>query len=369
MKYFLKSTFPLILSLCIYINLIIPCSAAAIQADPTPITEIDAILIACSYLKAPDLEGTFPDTTTIKQVLPLYSENGQIVAFYVALSPHGYAVINNNSENPIAIEFGVTSNTYIQDILDESPNSHIIYNNPTEIYVQEQRNTRLASLSTDLYTYYPALTAKNNNAAIALHQLREVFSFHSAPLYDDGDYGFIDWRDMPIGGHVSNTLTGLTSISNWALWDNYSNIADNHCGAVAVTNLSLIFATKGHSNLYVNQSVDDTFKAVHKFVGNGPKATIAGDAKEYFSSKGYSLNYSNINTWTKYSSAIQKEHPCCMLLENSLTSWHWVVCVGYRAYTNGANYYQIQNGWDNNIQTFYLGNSGSTLISITEYWI
>lgn len=369
MKRFLKLSLPLILSLCICIHFIMPYSVAVVQTNPTPISETDAILIACSYLKATDFENTISDTATIKQVIPLYSENGQIVAFYVTLNPHGYAVINNNSENPIAIEFGATSNTYIQDILDESPNSHIIYNNPTEIYVQQQSITRLATSSTNLYTYYPALTEKNNDAIATLCQLREDFSSHPTPLFDDGDYGFIDWKDMPIGGHTSDTLAGLTTISNWALWNNYSNIANNHCGAVAVTNLALIFAAKGYSNLMVNQSVDDTFDAVHLIVGNGPKAMIAGDAKTYFSSKGYTLNYSNVNTWAKYSSAIKNEHPCCMLLENSLTSWHWVVCVGYREYTNGANYYQIQNGWDNNIQTYYLGNSGSTLISITEYWI
>lgn len=63
------------------------------------------------------------------------------------------------------------------------------------------------------------------------------------------------------------------------------------------------------------------------------------------------------------------DHPCGILLENSLFSWHWVICVGWRTYTTGANYMRIVNEWDNTANYFYQPNVGSTWVSGTEYWV
>lgn len=49
--------------------------------------------------------------------------------------------------------------------------------------------------------------------------------------------------------------------------------------------------------------------------------------------------------------------------------WHWILCVGYREYSNGGNYMRIVNGWDNTANKFYKINSGSLWISATEYWV
>jgi hypothetical protein len=149
----------------------------------------------------------------------------------------------------------------------------------------------------------------------------------------------------------------------------YSDIASNHCGATAVTNLALYFVERGESDLLYNGDKDDTFEAVHDIVGNGPVMTIAGSASEYFDDQGVSLNYSSVGTTSSYKTAIDNNRPVGLLLAEGIVSWHWILGVGYRNYTSGSMYFRIVDGWYDNMDSYYLPHSGSLWMSATQYWV
>lgn len=331
------------------------------------IEEIDALLIASSMLNAPDIANDIlVSGATENDVLPLYNAFGEIVAYYVSFEPTGYAVVNNNIENPSVIEFGEGVNQLIDDILKVESNPHIIYNNPTEVYSANVK-ARTVNASSDLYDYYPVLEEANYAAVAQLAQLRQ-FVQSDASVCSDGDYGFIDWGDMPSGTYDWDMVANAAS-TDWATTGEFSSIAKNHCGATAVTNFALYFANCGYSNLKINSSVYDTFVAVHKIVGNGPVMTIADEAKEYFTDRGYTLKTSSVGSFSGIQTAIGNDRPCGILLANAIVDWHWVICVGYRAYNSGGSYMRVVDGWNDTTLKFYFCNSGSTWISATQYWV
>ena len=51
----------------------------------------------------------------ITNIVPLYDTENTVVAYYITYSTGVYAVINNNPENPEAIEFGAGTQHYIVD--------------------------------------------------------------------------------------------------------------------------------------------------------------------------------------------------------------------------------------------------------------
>ena len=62
---------------------------------------------------------------------------------------------------------------------------------------------------------------------------------------------------------------------------------------------------------------DKTFAAVHKIVGNGPEATIAGNLKKYFSSCGYTAKTRSASSYNAVKDAVRSGHPSALLLEGS----------------------------------------------------
>lgn len=375
----LKKVLSMALVLCMSLSFSATAFAAGIDADDTvqPITnsieEIDALLVAASILNSPDAENDIlaSENTTLNDILPLYSGCGEIVAYYVSFAPTGYAVVNNNRSNPAVIEFGEGGHPLIEDILSVENNPYIIYNNPTEVFsansldaeVQEMANQ---ANSADLYSYYPALKEENALAAARLDQLKQMLVPENS-VYGSGGYGFIDLGNMPSGSYSSDTIT-KASTTDWATTGEFSEIAKNHCAATAVTNFALYFANRGHSNLKID-TVYKTFEAVHKIVGNGPVMTIADEAKDYFSDRGYTLKTSSVGTFSGIITAVTNERPSGILLANGIVDWHWVICVGYRAYSSGDNYMRIVDGWNDTIDRFYLIHSGSMWWSATEYWV
>lgn len=375
----LKKILYMALVLCMSLSYSTTAFAADIGADDSvqlatnSIEEIDALLIAGSILNSPDVEDDIlsSENTTLNDILPLYNGSGEIVAYYVSFVPTGYAVVNNNRSNPAVIEFGEGGHPLIEDILSVENNPHIIYNNPTEVFSANSLDADVQVManqanSVDLYSYYPALKEENALAAARLNQLKQMLVPENS-VYGSGGYGFINLGNMPSGSYSSDTIT-KASTTDWATTGEFSEIAENHCAATAVTNFALYFANRGHSNLKID-TVYRTFEAVHKIVGNGPVMTIADEAKEYFSDHGYTLKTSSIGSFSGIITAVTNERPSGILLANGIVDWHWVICVGYRSYDSGDNYMRIVDGWNDTINRFYLINSGSMWWSATEYWV
>lgn len=200
----------------------------------------------------------------------------------------------------------------------------------------------------------------------------------------DRRYGFIDINDMPDSAYDSGEIScdGI----RWVVTSDFSDLAVNHCGAVAVTNLALYFAKKGCTGLTgqgqgvgqrgsgekneENERTErETFRAVHKITGNGPKITIAGSAKQYFAARGYRLHTRKVKTFAVLKEAIEKGHPCSVLLMANLTEWHWALAVGWREYATGGQYIRLMDGWNRDTDCFYQPGKGARWVAATEYRI
>ena len=58
-----------------------------------------------------------------------------------------------------------------------------------------------------------------------------------------------------------------------------------------------------------------------------------------------------------------------MHVSKSLSNWHWIICIGYREYSDGKLYMQIVDGWNNRIDRYYRPGYGSAWIASTQYYI
>lgn len=192
----------------------------------------------------------------------------------------------------------------------------------------------------------------------------------------DRRYGFIDSRNMPSGAYNAGELPceGI----RWVVTSDFSDLAVNHCGAVAVTNLELYFARNGYWKLAdgeVSQGRENDedrrtlFCAIHKIVGNGPKITIAGGAKRCFAAKGYRLHARKVKNFAALRRAVEKGHPCAVLLMANLMEWHWALAVGWRSYISGGQYIRLMDGWNRDMDCFYQPGHGARWMAATEYWI
>ena len=132
----------------------------------------------------------------------------------------------------------------------------------------------------DLYSQYPELQDDNEPLASAiLEQCSEIRKRYPAFPTGDGDYGFIEWDDMPSGGYSEKRLP--VSGVQWVQMNDYNDIAHDHCGATAATNLAMYFSNQGYFDLEKG-SARDTFIAVHNIVGNGPIFELSGKSRSIF---------------------------------------------------------------------------------------
>lgn len=356
----------------------------AIVSERTALDDLDAILAARFYLFSEEEDMNFwSDDLAGIQIIPLYNIDGDITAYYVELANDvGYAVINNNTNNPAAIEFGAGNNPKIKAILDDIAEPHIIYNSPVSLYnVDEATPLAVTSGTSGIYDNYPDLCEKNEYLAYALSQQKLILE-NSAIPYGNGNYGFFDFADLPsTDGYKRDFCVSWHSVDWLDMSEVSSDKVKDHCGATAVTNLALYFAELGKQSLLIGSKSEGdeyrtkTFAKVHEIVGNGPKVTIANDAVEYFSNRGVTLKYkTDRNLFMSdhiqaYKNAIWASHPCGLLLEDGIDSWHWILGVGWREYENNGMYFEVVNGWARNETKWYKPGNEATWISATEYWV
>lgn len=356
-----------LLASCLVIIFIFPRTIVS-AATTDGMDNLDVLIMAHYFLVSEKMKDSWSDSLIEAEIVPLYNAVGAITCYYVEVDNIGYAVVNNNTANPTAIEFGDGDNLMIRDILNRDPNPHIIYNNPMSLYnTNEVAEMRSKASQYDIYENYPDLKQVNTELANMLsEQKHRIKDNSSIMLYGDGDYGFIEWENMPLGNHTSYNIPYAGT--SWVVTGDFTDIAKDHCAATAVTNLAMYFANRGYTKLK-KSSNRQTFIAVHDIVGNGPVMTIAGKTKEYFSNCGYSLNYKSVSDFDGIKSATKKGRPCGILLADGITAWHWIISVGYREYTNSGNYIRVMDGWNRDVNRFYKPGSGSLWISATEYWV
>lgn len=155
---------------------------------------------------------------------------------------------------------------------------------------------------------------------------------------------------------------------DWAVMHHFNDIAKNHCGPTFITNLALYFHSQGYVKLLIEGSKEKSFQHLHDQMGNGPIFFTAKKARRYFQSRGYNLNFKNVDKISDLKTSIDQSRPLSLLIYNSLFEWHWVLCVGYLSNEN-TTYARIINAWDNSDERFYPLNKKSRWFSATAFWI
>ena len=288
MKQFKKSLALSLAILCAIFSFDVTSFAST--TDPTQMNELDILLTANSVLNTDTEDYWSYSGKNCYDLVPLYNSNDDLVAYYIHLDNGGYAVINNNTENPAVIEFGVSDNPIIREILNANPVAHIIYNDPFSIYDANKNPFSINLNCKDIYENYPDLKSPNPTLSNLLKAQKEIASTTISP-FGDGDYGFIDWDNMPSGSYTSDNLTSISNITFVTTGETAQFVSGtpNHCGCVAVANLALYFQYIG--KIENSATPLGAFLWAYPFVGNGPKMTIAPEAKEFF----YDWNCSILN--------------------------------------------------------------------------
>ena len=195
----------------------------------------------------------------------------------------------------------------------------------------------------------------------------ELARLFALPIRRRGNFVFLTEADLPQSSYRCDNVP-LSDIS-WATTSEFNEHAYYHCGAVCITNLCLYFVSRGRRNLFVKNDKSATFDAVHSFVGNGPKLTVAYAARRFFRTRYYRLKHRQVKNFSEFAEAIAADRPVALLLAESLFNWHWVVALGWRKYESGEIYLRIVNGWENSSERFYLVQGKDRLAAATAYWI
>lgn len=350
-----------------------------VQAKDT-LKEMDTLdIIISAYYCAGGIneEKTMDHIVVAEKIVPLYNLMNQIAAYYVYFSDDCYAVVANNRDNPCAIEFGKGKNKKIESLTNLSSDK-IIYMSPVEIYSEREIKElpKKINKSIDgLIANYPMLREKNTYLSNTVKTAKEKIQDNkeiNVSVKRSGGYGFIPSSSLPMGSYNYNTVTGATQ-TNWVSTSMFNFMgAYDHCGATTITNLALLFKTRGYSNALRNNNIYATFAAIYDICGEGAQAFIAGDAADYFDEQGYDLDYYDTGSIWDYMDAIDHDDPCGLLLCASFFSdWHWVLGVGYRYYPNTMScYMRVNTNWGTGIDNYYLPSfDGALWISGTAYRI
>ena len=172
----------------------------------------------------------------------------------------------------------------------------------------------------------------------------------------DDDYGFLKADQMP-AGEYRDVYASLALREGFVTTGQTGDYLNNHCGATAATNFARHYIREDWRKIFVN---------VYALIGNGPAFFISHKIKRYFKSHGLKLK-SKIHFKTdKIKKASIRNRLSILLLANGIFDWHYVLCLGYRAYANGDDYLIIADGWTRTV-SYYKVNRGSLMFSATTY--
>lgn len=395
-----KKLFCLILCTAIVLSALPFSSNAVTSSSPnsTDLDNLDVLLSVYRTLSIPDDEGeVFLDSITrITRIIPLYDINDSVIAYYVEFAPSGYAVVNNNINNPVLLEFSTAQYTEFLEILSESESSqdgnsddHICYGGASNFFflsdLQAYANN-ISTLSADTDTTFEQLsqlyaymsntnnTACNNHSAMrnyvesssgynrstrtsyTLSELKEMFGIYDSLPATNLSY--------------SNAIMEATRVT-YGTTGEFGSIegVEDHCAATAAFNLILFEAFfLDCPSLIINDNRETTFRMIHSHIGNGPVlfATYNAGLSRYVQAMGKTYHYSVGTGYSSIKSGINSNHMSTVLLCGNLINWHMVLAFGYREYTDGTKYIRIIDGWETNTVRFIAAENISTHY---ETWI
>lgn len=276
----------------------------------------------------------------IKDILPLYDANEEITSYQISFQdkdgkPSGYVVVNRYDEQDMIREFALEGETYLEQ---DNNNEKIIYENPLEAYVLNEKNNGAENVFTGEIVCQEALQRAGASTPISS-------GYTSNP--DNYESGYKNKSAENIPGYSKSyyTMNGL----NAATSKNYAQ----HCVPTAATNL-LFYWKYQNSSLYgnlCNSTWANTFVTLcnkmgqDNFWGTSDTGALNG-IKDYLSSRGYKKSICTYNdnlTWTWAFSEIHADRPFLLMVNiNKPSDGHAVLAVGtlsYRYTTNNKTTY------------------------------
>ncbi|OKL46207.1 hypothetical protein BSR29_08145 [Boudabousia liubingyangii] len=187
-------------------------------------------------------------------------------------------------------------------------------------------------------------------------------------LLGDGDYGFLSPHQLPKGRYIARTIDDASSVA-WMTTSEVSDLAKNHCAAVAATNIALYHAHQGAKQLLVNDDRVATFQALHRIVNNGPVAMLVPKVRIFYRQRGVPMHSQTSRNLKALKFGVRNNLIQAALLVDGLFNWHWVLVVGYRQYQDGRLFLQLVNGWEQTTEKYYEVGAGSFWMSSTTYWL
>lgn len=345
----------------LYIALTLAASPIFAVDNDTGLDNTDLLIVAHNFMGSDD--ELWPTDLEDLEIVPLYDLDNNVIAQYLKFSNAGYAVINNDKNNPAIIEFGYEDNTLIRDILNEHSNPHIIYNNPVSVYELSANDVRtINNEEMDYSELYAELNTRNHDLANMLSQSKQIVE--SAPVTYDlpTKFGFVTISGLPQMDCNTKTILRVESIRNWGTT---SLPGKDNCGAVAAFNLAFYYSKVGFSKLYTNHT--DTYAAVYAIVGDGPAVSLTPKIKKYIENCGYTYNTRPSSNYASIRSGLDKNHTVILCI-SATNEAHWVVGVGYNYYTDGTMYVRLVDGWNTSSKYYYQPNHGSLFVSGYEIW-
>lgn len=124
------------------INLNIPVLAAdKANIEEREMDNLDKLIIAHNYLSGKFDIDMWKGIEAVKGITNLYDLDDNVIAYYVTFEPTGYAIVNNNLDNSIAIEFGDGNSQVIEEVfkanVSKDTAKHVIYAGMGYSFVKE----------------------------------------------------------------------------------------------------------------------------------------------------------------------------------------------------------------------------------------
>lgn len=366
----------------------------------TEMTALDVMVAAFRDLSAVDVEGgtsLWASTTGIASHTPLRSASGSTIAHYVKFNPAGYAVVNNNKDNPVVLEYseedhpepallagqyldfgtaaeqptgtddevGTVSNEAKQQL-----SAYLQSTDPNQLLAHAQTRYSLTTIGGRDIMLDPKLGG--TTLATAPLSTAPLTIFDTAPTASTlgGSYGILKPADLPKQNYSARMLT-RASLVTWGTTGEFAKLSGvkNHCGATAAFNVVNYYRVRyGRSKLMLS-SRSSTFTALHKKIGNGPVTFVGltGGLKSYVESRGSSITRTSNGGYANIKTAIDNNRMVIILLAAGLVKWHYVNGLGWRQYSGGAKYIRVMDGWNNTTSRYIRSGNlvGSYVTHIT----
>ena len=290
------------------------------------IDETDALIMAHYYIHSNEEGYDFwPEDYAERICVPLYDDDYRIVAYYISFKNGGYAVVNNNRNNPAVLEFGRSDNPQIKALLAADPEAKLIYDNPFSVRTEAISSGSIGAAKKDYYYFTADIAQNNDQLAKLLTDLRSELEERSLSVNE------LKYIEDP---YITNRIFNLSE-DGWMTEELRRKDSNDDCSAtVAATNLSIIFDRQGYSNAY-DGDVMNTFDMISRLTG-ADSAWDADGVKRYFEKAGgYDLKFDQKSVAEipqdhlsiDLESAFFKNRPCIISVEKP-DGIEWVLAIG-----------------------------------------